>query len=126
GVRLETPPLVRSPLAWGRWGRAVLAPPGWPDLPEPARRGTLLHELAHLARRDDWLALLLGLARTAFFFHSLVHWLLGRIECERELLCDERAVARGIDRRDYARLLLEFARQPAPLGPGAPAGLSSA
>jgi beta-lactamase regulating signal transducer with metallopeptidase domain/HEAT repeat protein/protein involved in polysaccharide export with SLBB domain len=124
-VRLATHPLVRSPLTCGLWRPAVLVPTGWPDLPEPAQRGTLLHELAHLARRDDWLALLLGLARTAFFFHPLVHWLLARLECERELICDERAVARGIDRRDYARILLEFARQPARLGPGALAGLSS-
>jgi HEAT repeat protein/beta-lactamase regulating signal transducer with metallopeptidase domain len=118
-ARLATHPLVRSPLTCGLWRPTVLVPPGWLDLPEPARRGTLLHELAHLARRDDGLALLMGLARTTFFFHPLVHWLLARLECERELLCDERAVARGIDPRDYAGVLLEFARQPGRLGPAA-------
>src|SRR5207245_6424129 len=71
-----------------------------------------LHELAHLARYDDWSALLLQIVRTVFFFHPLVHWLLGRIEYERELLCDEAAVAQGIDPREYAGVLLEFSRQP--------------
>lgn len=49
--------------------------------------------------------------RVAFFFHPLVRWLLGRLEHERELLCDEMVVGRGIDRRVYAGVLLEFARQ---------------
>ena len=48
--------------------------------------------------------------RIAFFFHPLVRWLLGRLEYERELLCDEMVIRQGIDPRDYARLLLEFAR----------------
>jgi HEAT repeat protein/protein involved in polysaccharide export with SLBB domain len=54
----------------------------------------------------------LEIVRTVFFFHPPVHWLLGRIEYERELLCDEAAVAQGIDPREYASVLLEFSRQP--------------
>jgi hypothetical protein len=51
------------------------------------------------------------LLRAAFFFHPMVRWLLALLECERELLCDEAAVARGVDPRDYAHMLLEFARR---------------
>jgi hypothetical protein len=42
---------------------------------------------------------------------------MGRIEYERELLCDETAVAHGIDPRDYASVLLEFSRQAGRLRP---------
>jgi HEAT repeat protein/beta-lactamase regulating signal transducer with metallopeptidase domain len=118
-VQLATHPAVRSPLTAGLFRPVILVPPDWPDLPEPARRSIALHELAHLACRDDWLAGALELVRTVFFFHPFVRWLLNRLERERELLCDEATVARGVDPREYARLLLEFARQPGRLFPTA-------
>jgi beta-lactamase regulating signal transducer with metallopeptidase domain/protein involved in polysaccharide export with SLBB domain len=108
---LASHPAVRSPITLGLHRPMILVPPNWTELPEPAQRGSLLHELAHLARYDDWLALALEWIRIVFFFHPLVRWLLGRVEYERELLCDETALAQGIDPRDYANVLLEFSRQ---------------
>jgi beta-lactamase regulating signal transducer with metallopeptidase domain len=121
-VVLASHPAVRSPLALGLWRPAVLVPPGWPGLPAATRRGILLHELAHLRRRDDWWGLLFETVRAVFFFHPLVRWLLARLECERELLCDEAAVARGLDPRAYALMLLECARRPGRLLPAPLAG----
>ena len=56
------------------------------------------------------------LVRIPFFFHPLVLWLLGRLDCERELLCDEAVVNLGADPVSYARLLLRSrqAARPAP------------
>jgi HEAT repeat protein/beta-lactamase regulating signal transducer with metallopeptidase domain len=109
-VRLATHPCVRSPVLFG-WRRLwVVVPPDWPHQALEAQRAGLLHELAHVRRRDHLLAPLLEILRIAFFFHPLVRWLLTRLEYERELLCDEMVVRLGIDRRDYARLLVEFAR----------------
>jgi beta-lactamase regulating signal transducer with metallopeptidase domain/HEAT repeat protein/protein involved in polysaccharide export with SLBB domain len=118
---------VCSPVTLGLYRPVILVPPSWSELPEQTQRASLLHELAHLARYDDWSALALELVRIVFFFHPLVHWLIGRIEYERELLCDETAVAHGIDPRDYAGVLLEFSRQagrlrPPFLGPSYPLG----
>lgn len=110
-VRLAAHPLVRSPVLIGLIRPLILVPLDWPCLPADVQRAGLLHELAHVRRRDHWLAPLLHLLRVGFFFHPFVHWLLTRLEREREWLCDEMVVARGIDRRDYARILLEFARQ---------------
>ena len=42
-----------------------------------------------------------------------MHWLLRRLDRERELICDEAAVALGADPLAYARLLLDLARRPA-------------
>jgi HEAT repeat protein/beta-lactamase regulating signal transducer with metallopeptidase domain len=110
-VRLMTHPHVRSPVLLGLFRLAILVPTDWTRLSVDVQRAALLHELAHVRRRDHWLAPLLEMIRVAFFFHPLVRWLLGRLEHERELLCDEMVVGRGVDRRDYARMLLEFARQ---------------
>ncbi|MGH7171856.1 MAG: HEAT repeat domain-containing protein [Gemmataceae bacterium] len=109
-VRLAAHPRVRSPILLGFLRPMILVPPDWPQRAIEAQRAALLHELAHVRRRDHLLALLMEIVRIAFFFHPLVRWLLGRLDYERELLCDEMVVRQGIDPRDYARLLLEFAR----------------
>ena len=109
-VRLAAHPRIRSPILCGIFRPLILVPMDWLQLSLEGRRAVLLHELAHVRRRDHWLAPLLDTIRIAFFFHPLVRWLLARLEYERELLCDEMVVRRGVDPRDYARLLLEFAR----------------
>jgi beta-lactamase regulating signal transducer with metallopeptidase domain/HEAT repeat protein len=109
-VRLAIHPHVRSPILLGCCRPRIIVPPDWPQRSIAAQRAGLLHELAHVRRRDHLLAPLLEIVRIAFFFHPPVRWLLARLEHERELLCDEMVVRLGIDRRDYARLLLEFAR----------------
>ncbi len=110
-VRLAEHPRVHSPILLGLFQPLILVPPNWFQLPSDVQRAGLLHELAHVRRRDHWLAPLLEIIRIAFFFHPPLRWLLVRLECERELLCDEMVVGRGIDRHDYARMLLDFARQ---------------
>ncbi len=109
-VRLAMHPHVRSPILLGWLRPRIIVPPDWSQRSIESQRTGLLHELAHVRRRDHLLVPLLEIIRIAFFFHPLVRWLLARLEHERELLCDETVVRLGIDRRDYARLLLELAR----------------
>jgi HEAT repeat protein/beta-lactamase regulating signal transducer with metallopeptidase domain len=116
-ARLACHPAVGSPVALGFLRPLILVPPGWAELPEAAQRAGLLHELAHLARQDHRLVPLLELLRAVFFFHLPLHWLLGRLERERELLCDEAAVAHGVAPRQLARTLLYFASCPGRLLP---------
>ncbi len=115
---LATHPAVTSPVLLGGWRPCIVLPPDWEDLPADARRVSLLHELTHLARRDDWARLGEELVRAVFFFHPLVRWLLNRLDGERELLCDAALVRRGIGARLLARTLLDFARR---RGAGRPA-----
>jgi beta-lactamase regulating signal transducer with metallopeptidase domain/HEAT repeat protein len=124
-VSLAVHPRVYSPITLGLFRPTILVPPAWSALPEAARRGSLLHELAHLVRHDDWTALLLEFVRAAFFFHPLLYWLLVRLERDRELLCDETAVAHGIVPAEYARMLVAFARHPGRLSPGVSLPVSS-
>ena len=53
----------------------------------------LLHELAHVVRRDDWTNLLARLVSAAFVLHPVAAWVLHRIEREREIACDDWVVA---------------------------------
>ena len=108
---------VGSPLTVGGLRPAILVPADWDSWPDADRRVCLLHELVHLARRDDWAKLAQEIIRVPFFFHPLVQRLMTRIERERELLCDETVVGVGVDPRAYARLLLDLARRPGRLVP---------
>jgi beta-lactamase regulating signal transducer with metallopeptidase domain/thiol-disulfide isomerase/thioredoxin/protocatechuate 3,4-dioxygenase beta subunit len=110
-VRLAAHPLIRSPITVGLLRPTILVPSDWSRLAPDAQRVTLLHELNHVAGYDDWRALAMELIRAVFFFHPLVHWLIGRIHLERELLCDEAALEPDGNARDYARVLLDFARR---------------
>jgi BlaR1 peptidase M56 len=118
---LASHPAVGTPVALGGWRPLILVPLDWNTWPNSQKRACLLHELTHLAHRDDWAKLIQEVIRVPFFFHPLVIWLLARLDRERELLCDEAVVALGTEPVGYARLLLDLARRPARLLPGAAA-----
>jgi beta-lactamase regulating signal transducer with metallopeptidase domain len=79
-------------------------------------RQVLLHELAHLKRRDLWWGWVPEIARLVYFFHPVSHWVCARIRLERELACDQLAMAlSGRGAADYALVLVQvvsFASQP--------------
>jgi len=111
-VRIAVHWAVASPVTLGGRSALVVVPPDWPGWCEADRRACLLHELTHLAHRDDWVKLVQEIVRIPFFFHPLVRWLLLRLDYERELLCDEKVVALGTDPVGYAQLLLDLAQRP--------------
>ena len=73
----------------------------------------LAHELAHIRRHDHWVNLLQVLIETLLFYHPAVWWISHDIRAERELCCDDLAVATCGNRLAYARALttLEGLRQ---------------
>jgi beta-lactamase regulating signal transducer with metallopeptidase domain len=97
---------------------------------EPAALDTIVrHELAHLARFDDWLRLLQRLVLAAAGLHPAVRWICRQIDIEREAACDQLVVEQVGDPSRYARALTAVAaltasvRRSAPLvAPGAVVG----
>jgi len=69
----------------------------------------LAHELAHVRRRDVWLALVPQAMAALLFFHPLA-WVASReLELAREAACDEMAItAVGVRSETYGRLLLKL------------------
>lgn len=63
------------------------------SLDERELKGVIAHELAHVRRRDNQLALLVGLIRDVFFFVPGGRSALRSLHTERELAADEQAVA---------------------------------
>jgi beta-lactamase regulating signal transducer with metallopeptidase domain len=114
GIR---PPAVRlsheihSPIICAL-GRAVLIWPasGHASLRGSALRSVVVHELAHVARRDHWIGWLEFVAGCAWWWNPLFWHVRRQLRENAELACD--AWATGIvpeGKRDYARALVDLA-----------------
>ncbi len=69
----------------------------------------VLHELAHIQRRDTWISLLQEMIAVIFWWSPIVRILNKRIHIDRELACDLRA-AKQISSKLYAQSLIDCAR----------------
>jgi beta-lactamase regulating signal transducer with metallopeptidase domain len=102
----------QSPKAVGFFSPAIILP-AWllnqrdaEDIPAGEElKHVLLHELAHLRRRDDWTNLLQQVIKAVFFFHPAVWWMERELALSREQACDDAALEQAADARDYARSL---------------------
>lgn len=85
----------------------------------------LIHEWAHVQRRDDIVNLLQIVVRAIAGWHPAVWWLDRRLHVEREIACDEMTVAITGSPKSYAECLIKLAslRNTARTLQGAPAVL---
>jgi VWFA-related protein len=118
-VRLLVSSLVDVPTVIG-WLRPVILVPVefFTGLPFEHVTALLAHELAHIRRHDYLASILQGIAESVLFYHPAVWWISEQIRSERELCCDDLAVAATGDVLAYARALAELeSRQPVRLTP---------
>jgi hypothetical protein len=69
----------------------------------------VLHECAHVQRRDDWLRLAQALLQSALWVHPAVALICRWLSLEREIACDEWVVRRTGRAKQYARCLVRAA-----------------
>ncbi len=99
-------PAVSIPLVAGTFRPRILLPPGARSWPSPCREAVLLHELAHVKRRDVLVQTLAQLACCAFWPNPLAWVLERRLFLERERAADDVALGLGVDPADFAERLL--------------------
>jgi beta-lactamase regulating signal transducer with metallopeptidase domain len=108
-VRLRRTREGSMPMTFGVRRPVILIPAIADTWSVDRRRAVVLHELAHVARRDC-LAQTLALAACALYWiHPAAWWVTRRLRVERELACDDRVIAAGAPPREYAGHLLEIA-----------------
>jgi hypothetical protein len=66
----------------------------------------LVHELAHIRRRDYLVNMLQSLLEIIFFFNPAVLWISKMIKTERENCCDDLALAQDHNKANYIRALV--------------------
>lgn len=102
------------PLAWGLFRPKILLPSNAAEWPEDRLRVVLLHELAHVARRDWFFRICGELACALYWFHPLA-WLAARsLREESERAADDIVLGAGVQAADYADQLITLARTLAP------------
>ena len=101
---------VGMPMAVGYRHPAILLPSALPPkLTAEELNCVLLHEAAHLRRRDDWMTLAESIIRAVFCFQPAVYWILSQIRREREIACDDHVLAQAGLAKPYACALARLA-----------------
>jgi len=103
---------VSVPVAIGFLKPMILLP-AWTmsELTPEELNSILIHELAHLARWDDWTNLGQKIIRALLFFHPIVWWIDHQLSFEREMACDDHVVSRLENPRSYAECLVAVAEK---------------
>ncbi|ACU62630.1 M56 family metallopeptidase [Chitinophaga pinensis] len=101
--------IVKAPAVIGFLKPVILIPFGlMSQLPADQIEAILLHELAHIKRRDYLVNLMQSFAEMIFFFNPAILWLSALIRQEREHCCDDIAIAVTKDKGKFINALVAF------------------
>ena len=109
-MRVLSHPRVAIPFACGLFRPAIFLPPAWSTW-APTRLGAILvHELAHVRRRDAWSNAAAQAACALLWFDPMVWAARSFLFREAEFSCDEEVLSRGIQGTDYASTIIAILR----------------
>jgi hypothetical protein len=98
------------PFAWGVWHPTIILPIDAGEWPEDRILSVLTHELAHVARWDYLIHVVIEIVRALYWPNAAV-WVAARKSVmERERACDDYALRSGTSYVDYAAHLLHIAK----------------
>ena len=108
-VQLLESGIVKVPVVMGVLKPVILLPLGLlSHLPQDEIEAILLHELAHIQRRDYFVNILQSFAETVFFFNPALMWLSSMIREERENCCDDIAISVTNSKSKFINALISF------------------
>lgn len=111
GVKVYASAKVSSPLVIGFFRPKVILPQSIAEqLPEAQLKAILLHEYAHIERKDNWFGLFQELLAILFWWSLVIRVLNKRIHVEREIACDLRAADKLESGKQYAQSLVDCAK----------------
>lgn len=101
--------LISVPAVIGFLKPVLLVPAGLlSNLPPEQVEAILLHELAHIRRKDFLVNLLQSILETFFFFNPAIIWISSLIREEREACCDDMVIAGSLQKANYLQALVSF------------------
>jgi HEAT repeat protein/beta-lactamase regulating signal transducer with metallopeptidase domain len=109
-VQLLGSPHIATPMTWGVVRPVVMFPSAAEDWTDERRRVVLLHELAHIRRKDSLTHMFAQVACALYWFHPLVWKAAARMRAEAERACDDLVLRTGTRASVYADHLLELIR----------------
>ncbi len=109
-VRLLESPRASLPVTCGFFRSSVLLPENANEWTAERRRSVLLHEMAHVKRRDCLVQLFAQLTCAAHWCNPAVWFAARELRRESERACDDLVLHAGTRPSDYAHDLLDMAR----------------
>ena len=101
--------LVKVPSVTGFFKPIILLPIGLlSQLPQDQIEAILLHELAHIKRKDYFVNIIQSFAETLFFFNPGLLWVSSLIKEERENCCDDIAISATQSKTNFVNALVSF------------------
>ena len=105
-VILAESALTRIPLTIGYLKPVILLPLGTlSGVPPQQIEAILLHELAHILRKDYLFNIIQSVIELLFFYHPVTWWLSKLIRQEREHICDDLVISINHDHINYIKAL---------------------
>jgi bla regulator protein BlaR1 len=106
-IRLLESGIAKVPMVIGHLKPVILAPIGLlTALSAEEVEAILVHELAHIKRRDYLVNMLQSLVEIVFFFNPAVLWVSKMVRTERENCCDDMVLAQNNNKLNYIRALV--------------------
>lgn len=105
-VRFRESLVIGVPLTIGYFKPLILFPVGMLGrIPADQVEALIVHELAHILRRDYIANVLQNIVDIIYFYHPGIRWISHRVRVERENCCDDITVDQTGDSLTYARAL---------------------
>ncbi len=105
-VSLLESSIIKIPVVIGVLKPVILIPLGTiSNVPPEQLEAILLHELAHIRRKDFLLNIIQTVLEAIFFYHPAVWWLSKNIRQEREHICDDMALSFQTESLTYIKAL---------------------
>ena len=108
-IQLLLDPTRAIPIVWGLLKTRLQLPAEAVHWTDEQLQSVLLHELAHVRRRDLFVLAITQLACSLHWFNPLVWIAAWRMHVERERACDDLVLASGVRASAYAEHLLTVA-----------------
>ena len=100
---------IDMPFATGLLRKAIVLPASSVEWTVERRTAVLLHEIAHLDRRDLIMNVIAHVARAVYWFNPLAWYAAHRLRVEGECAADDRVLSCGARPSEYADHLLHIA-----------------
>jgi bla regulator protein blaR1 len=102
-IKVLSSKFVEVPLTYGILKPVILIPSALLFHMSPGQLEAIItHEMAHIKRHDYLVNLIQSILEILFFFHPVFWWINHEIKKQREMACDEMAMALGANPKDLA------------------------
>ncbi|MGV3518603.1 M56 family metallopeptidase [Luteitalea sp.] len=113
-VSLRVAPDDEPVASWGWWRPTLVVPGAAATWDTPQAESVLVHELAHVMRRDWLRFVLMELIRAVYWWHPLVWIAIREARVLAEQACDDVVLRHHAQPSQYADLLITLARTTSP------------